>query len=456
MRTCLVLLCLLAGAVPLAAQPLPDSLVWEHLGPWRSWDPTIRQNADKIAFDFEGRLLTSPQDGTLIRWLGEGLGWETLISGSGAHGGADYRFFRDGSEHGRILRYPDRRPHRSDDGGETWVEMFPDLSVRTWPVETASGAWIAGSHHNDIARSTDDGLTWQFHPLPFDEGAAGRDLARLGPESAAPGTLVAAGLSGVSASTDDGVTWQATTLTCQYCTYAFDFAVLDGGPHDGELRVTLDDNRPGPTQGQGWVWGSADGIEWRLVGQARAGYAPLQLFPLPGGRLLAWFGGDDLLRGSDDGGATWRDLGRVDASRPEWEKLHFGDVEVGPDGRLYAAVWAHNGRPPGGVYRTTEPLFAVAAEPSAPEAPVDLGVRVFPNPSAAGRVTVRWERPSSGTSSGAARVTVVDAAGRVVQTVSSAGGSTAELDTSSLAPGVYAVRVAAGGAVGAAPLTVVR
>ena len=450
----LLVLFTFVGLLPATAQPLPDSLVWEHLGPMETWDHTRRQNAYGVAFDFEGRLLASPQDGTLTRWE-PGRGWEVLLSGMSRHFDDDYRFLD--SVEGLVLRYDGQRAFRSEDRGETWTPMFDRHGPRTWPAQAPSGAWLVGTNDNAVTRSTDGGATWQMRPLPVGTGGIVGDLVVLGAETAAPGTAVAAGLSGVFISRDDGVTWQATELTCDFCVYAFDLAVLDGGPHGGELRVTVDDARAGPTQGQGWVWGSADGFSWWLVGQARPGYTTLQLVPLPGGRLVAWSRSNDMLRGSDDGGTTWRDLGRVEPMRQEWEEVEFRDLELGPDGRLYAALRASAGRPPGGVYRTTEPLFAVATEPAAaPEAPGNLGVRVFPNPSAAGRVTVRWERPSSGTSSGAARVTVVDAAGRVVQTVSSAGGSEAELDTSALAAGVYAVRVAAGGAVGTARLTVAR
>ena len=462
----LALLCCAAIAGPASeAQPLPDSLVWEHLGPWRSYDSTLRQNADHVAFDLQGRLYLSPQEGTLVRW-DPGGGWEVLEPGPGGHTSADFRFTDDGTAHGLGIRRDGRRLDRSHDGGETWDEMFDGLMPETWPARAPDGAWLVGTRGPTVARSTDEGQTWDERPVPVGAGSTSWDIVVLGPETAAPGTAVAAGMSGVYHSPDGGLTWQATELTCDFCTQGYSFAVLDGGPHAGELRVTLDDVRPGPGQGQGWVWASADGFSWWRVGSARPGYSNLKLVALPGGRLVAWDGADDLLRGSDDGGATWRDLGRVAGNRVEWERLRFKDVELGPDGRLYAALRADVGRPPGGVYRTTEPVFAVSAEPEAPGAPAlgeGLGVRVRPNPSRAGRVAVSWDaaelNPELSAGSGGARVSVVDVRGRVVLSVEAAGGAgggEAELDTSSLAPGVYAVRVAAGGAVGAAPLTVVR
>ncbi|HIL57536.1 MAG TPA: T9SS type A sorting domain-containing protein, partial [Rhodothermales bacterium] len=80
---------------------------------------------------------------------------------------------------------------------------------------------------------------------------------------------------------------------------------------------------------------------------------------------------------------------------------------------------------------------------------------VEPNPSA-GRAAVRWRQASSG----AARVSVLDARGREVLVVSDSyrpsGEHRIELDASGLAPGAYVVRVVTPGGTASGRLSVVR
>ena len=153
------LLSLAAPDVPgAAAQPLPDSLVWEHLGPWRPHDSALRMNADFVAFDFDGRLLAMSQNGHLDRWRGPGhpdsLAWE-LVDDSIPASHADYRFTDDGTPHGLGIRQRGDRLHRSHDGGETWTPMFEGSDAETWPARAPDGAWLVGTHGPWLLRSTD-------------------------------------------------------------------------------------------------------------------------------------------------------------------------------------------------------------------------------------------------------------------------------------------------------------
>ncbi|GAB3582069.1 hypothetical protein GCM10027345_25690 [Hymenobacter daeguensis] len=71
-----------------------------------------------------------------------------------------------------------------------------------------------------------------------------------------------------------------------------------------------------------------------------------------------------------------------------------------------------------------------------------VGLELFPNP-AHGRVTVQLPATPGTTT---ASLTVLDALGRTLRTQTAATNATAELDLTRLAPGLYAVRVQAGGA----------
>ena len=90
------------------------------------------------------------------------------------------------------------------------------------------------------------------------------------------------------------------------------------------------------------------------------------------------------------------------------------------------------------------------------EAPAEVTLATpFPNP-ARGRVAVPFELPREGR----ARVSVVDVLGREVAVLVDAehetGAHTAALPAGSLAPGVYLVRLVAGGEVRVRQITVVR
>lgn len=130
---------------------------------------------------------------------------------------------------------------------------------------------------------------------------------------------------------------------------------------------------------------------------------------------------------SGDGGWTWTLLGRVPL-----EELGLGVEEavVGPAGRLYVAT-LRAGPDRGWVYRTGEAV-TVSAEPGVPELPEQSRLRAYPNP-ASGVLTIEGE---------ADEAMVLDVRGREVTRVALAGGR-AEMDSRSLAPGVYFVRAGA-------------
>ena len=443
----LVALALLSvgAAAPVHARTpsLADTLVWEKIGlPSPSG---VHGNGKSVTFDPSGALVAVGYDA--MRWRPDGS-WEPAFPTRFRYG--RLRFEPDGD----ILTLTGHAVRRSRDGGATWAEYLPDPGAETWPVTTPTGAILVGTDHNRIGRSADDGATWTVHDYPDTQAFPTGGLSVL-PPGVVPGLppsgrAVAAGLSGIATSDDDGLTWTPSDLWCIFCVYAQGVVTLDGGPHSGELRASVDDNRPGGVSAG--VWASTDGISWRRIGRSNNG-AGVTLQALPGGRLLAYNAGNDILRASDDGGATWRSLGRVDPSRPNSDLLRLYDIALGPDGRLYAAVTARPGVPYAGVYRTVAPYLAVTEEP-APSAG-DSALRVEPNP-ATGHAAARWRQASAG----AARVSVYDARGREVLVLAEGhrqpGEHTAEVDTSALAPGVYVVRVASAEGVASASFTVAR
>ncbi|WP_460552215.1 T9SS type A sorting domain-containing protein [Hymenobacter daeguensis] len=96
-------------------------------------------------------------------------------------------------------------------------------------------------------------------------------------------------------------------------------------------------------------------------------------------------------------------------------------------------------------------LASLAASPLATAAPAALaGLRLYPNP-AHGAATVQLPAvPGAAT----ATLTLFDALGRALRTQTATANATAELDLTGLAPGLYAVRVQAGGTAGTRQLVV--
>jgi hypothetical protein len=123
-------------------------------------------------------------------------------------------------------------------------------------------------------------------------------------------------------------------------------------------------------------------------------------------------------------------------------------LAVDPDGRVYVAGTV---APPAtfgaltvassGSARTSFVGVLAAGPLAASKATPLVGLELYPNP-AHGRATVQVPAVPGAP---IATLTVLDAMGRTLRTQSAATNARAELDLTSLAPGLYAVQVAAGG-----------
>ena len=359
--------------------------------------------------------------------------------------------------------------HRSTDGGRTWVRdrdtnALDFRQIIQIPAGLPhAGRIVAATDVYNASYSDDRGATW-ISANPSGTPSDSLTVERLALVTAGPraGRLVGAGLSGATISDDGGATWRRAPAEHAYYQQRIScVAALRGrAPGGGDRVVGVVNDIRVPTDSV-YVTVSDDGGEtWRRTQGLWPGAfrTCVEVVDLGGGRAAAV-----MMRGpvwgTADGGETWSRWGEhadfaVADARAWW-------AVVGPDGRLYVGVRGYSGGPAWEV-RTAVPVAAVSSEPEGPGAPArgeGLGVRVRPNPSQAGRVAVAWDAAGLDPELGRARVTVVDVRGRAVLSVEAAGGAgggEAELDTSSLAAGVYAVRVEAAGVVGAARLTVAR
>jgi hypothetical protein len=173
------------------------------------------------------------------------------------------------------------------------------------------------------------------------------------------------------------------------------------------------------------------------------------MLALGGPSVLAVLGRGTIYR-TNDAGETWAAIGRAPDIN---EDIFLAAAALGPDGRLYAGL-AEGGLERGWVYRTAEVVTASepSIEPSAEEA---LRVEVHPNP-ADGTATAAFtlREPSE------VEAVLYDELGRRVAVLHKgpmgAGEHPLPLYRGALPAGVYVVRVAAGGAVVARTVTLIR
>ncbi|MEM6326151.1 MAG: T9SS type A sorting domain-containing protein [Bacteroidota bacterium] len=347
------------------------------------------------------------------------------------------------------------------DGGRTWTfDMLTDpnnsVSALLWSThpDTDGSLYLGDSFR--IRRSDDLGREGTYTTLGLVGGQI-EDLAEVPPSAVLPsGRILAAVWNGLSLSDDGGQSFRSSNVYRQGGLIGTSLAVHPDPTHPyGAVAyaavILAGEDPPFPA-----LFRSDDGGEtWEETARVEPGDFgvadpdEMQLLATSDGVL--WVGVFDGIGGrapslgvvlrSTDGGET------LEAITEGWGGFGVYMLAESPDGRVYAATDSL-------VWRTVDPVVAVANTPEAPE-PVRLGVRVEPNP-VAGRAVVQWQQTEAGT----ARVTVHDARGREVLVATDrrlgAGDQSTEVDTSGLAPGVYLVRVVTEAGAASARLTVAR
>ena len=350
--------------------------------------------------------------------------------------------------------------NRSTDGATTWEFNLLDEGVNCLYAGSADfdHAVFVCEDNGPVLRSDADGAagTWERlgFPDPDEEGFGAFALAEALPGPALDRPRLVAGVaSGMSYSDDGGVTWTRSSLWQDFRFWVDGGIAQDpiaGHPYGGVLYAgVIDYFGSYPT-----VYASEDGGEtWEL----RATGPDMTEFRFTRGVVAtdttggvwygtsvgSWFSGDS--RGSvlwsGDGARTWAN---VSEGLPE---MGVNALLFGRDGRLYAGTDQ-------GVWRTAQPVYVVSGEPTPPES-TDLTLRVDPNPTTQ-HTAARWRQARAG----AARVSVFDARGREVLVLAEghrpSGEHSEEIATSSLAPGVYVVRVASAEGTASASFTVAR
>ena len=461
-------------AVPLApaAQELPGfgegAWSWETLAP----QATVR-SASEVLFDWDGRLLLGADE--LYRYDPDADAWVEL-EGPRLKLDGGITLGRD------TLVSADITKARTTDGLQSWQEVcvvdFEIACEESWdggahgvyeiPAGRAFGGRLlsAGRVYSD-----DRGGSWQTATVAASED--GWTFLAKAFASLPSGRVLMAGDWGVATSDTGGAVWELSPLWAPYGVFLYAVAewatpgstqaAAAGGPPaacgladaalcDGAVAVgaNLESERAWWTNDGGRSWTDAgplpqvvDGCCRSLVGILReldragadAGGAEAGSTGL--GRGLTSLG-RGFVYATLDGGQSWEVVARVPFDGPGTiggKKVL--SAEVGPDGRLYAAV--HD--PTDHVYRTKEPAaaaFAYLTAEAEGAAPSEGGVSlsVVPNPSGGVvRIELTTGAPTSGT------VEVWDALGRRVAELHAgalaAGTHAFVVDASRLAPGVY-------------------
>ena len=441
-----------ASAQPAGGGPAPgEGFNWETVG-----DRPV--NAFDLLFDADGRLWAGGQepiarlddpdhpDGAWVGFNELRVADAVLVLGRG-----DTLFTGSGR-----LRW-------STDGGATWSEVHDGggyilrevLPTPGLPADLRPGHLLAAGR-DGVARSADRGATWarlQGLPdnawphamllLPEGHPHAGRLLAgtlRFGVFVGAPGEDGALALE----RTAESDPWTTGGRAVEHLA-----ALPADGPYAGRILATGFYNQ----QADRRAFYSDDGGETWAESASRL---PEPADGIPGDAFLAVVGpgsafavgGRGIIYRTDDGGGSWRVVGRAPVTE---SGMTVRELVVGPEGRLYVGL-SLAGPARAWVVRTAETVVASAATP--PAAP-DLSLAVEPNPSTR-QTAARWRQASAG----AARVSVFDARGREVLVVSEghcpSGEHRVEVDASGLAPGAYLVRVVTPGGTASGRLSVVR
>ena len=470
---CLVL------AFPAAAQPLPEVVEWELVG------PSVPTSVDSLANTFglafvHDTLVASTSRADLLYYDEAAAAWAAfrvqhfpVIQGplatatlTAAEAAAEDPPAAPGAA-ALFIRGASDRAGPFDTGWTRIVEGTTEHGpIRAFGGQPASGEAAGalylgtnafGNGSPSVLRSTDGGRTWgalSGYSGVFPYALAYAPSVPAPPAEGLPhGALVAADAFGLAYShgaadaaadpdTAQALAWQNVS-GFPFRTYAV--VAVQPGPRDGGLAgrfvaasYTGSDSRLYASDDGGTTWAEIY-VPSGVIG------AGLRVIATPDGALYAFDQGSDRAReiyGSADGGQTWADLGRVGLGWP------FGieQLVVGPDGRLYAGggdgVPGYNpppGEPAGGVFRTVQPVVAVTSEP-APDAAPGFGIGpVHPNPTGGGALTV----PVALSTPGGVVLTLYDVLGRRTvryEQTYSAGRHEARLDVGALAPGLYVVR----------------
>jgi hypothetical protein len=344
---------------------------------WTTGDGLPDLSASAVAIDRTQPTTvyaSTAEAGTIYRSLDSGATWQRLaISGAtsdvldivSAEAGKLYV----GTRYNGVFRSLDR--------GATWYRRttgIAGLDVRDVVVMPGAPATVFAATYGDgVHRSTDGGLTWSRR------GLSGRIVNDLSTPRTAAYTVYAATDKGVYKTSDSGSTWRLVYSTVwgasgvavapsnSSVVYAVNHASVvksvDGGTTWSQLKVpgyvTYMSVAVSPTSSK-IVWVGANGLTrtilrsgdggatWTSAAACPINYGPVDIVVdvRAPSVMYAACGGNEGLRGSSDGGFTWRPL-----SSPVGQVT---SIVVDPNNSQRLYVGTYSGSDISGVYRSVD------------------------------------------------------------------------------------------------------
>lgn len=258
-----------------------------------------------------GRMFAGTRDG-LLRSDDGGLTWRPSgfegrrVTGLGCGPSAVYAGTK-----GPLL-------FRSEDGGETWIELRAFRALRRWywwtPVSKPNreaevsaivvsrrdeGTLLVGIEAGAVVRTTDRGRTWEGH-----KRHALRDCHTLALHPTEPGYVYQGGARGSAFSRDDGRTWTRAAQGLGRARYGWAAAGDGRDPETRYLSATRGVRKAHGARPHAWIFRALGEEPWRPV---------LELDAMPYGLVSLE---DRLLAGLSDGrvlvsvtrGDSWTEL----------------------------------------------------------------------------------------------------------------------------------------------------
>ncbi|MDY0019540.1 MAG: two-component regulator propeller domain-containing protein, partial [Anaerolineae bacterium] len=295
--------------------------------------------------DDRGTLWVGTDGGGVSRTTDGGATWQTFTSEQGLAAGTVSAIWGD-PEGGTIwvatwtsgagiAGSPNRLAiSRSDDGGASWklFDVSPenvlgsDEITAIWSSDTAGALWV-GLYDRGVARSTDNGTSWQtFTPK---QGVGSPYVTSIWEDASALWVGTKGG--GISRTVNRGQSWETFTTAAGLASN--DVLAVWGD----RLGVWVG------TDGGGVSFSDDDGANWRTFTTAQ-GLGDNTIRAIHGDRTGIWAGTQSGLSFSEDDGATWQTFTTThglgsDAISALWVDRR-GNIWVGTQG--------------GGISRTTD------------------------------------------------------------------------------------------------------